>query len=104
MSKNQIKQIIKKYKDTLEELNFPVEAIYLFGSQAKGTTHKWSDIDIAVVSDKLKRNRDKYRWQLWNARMNVDLRIEPHGFTVKEFEDNANPLAYEIRSTGIRIV
>ncbi len=103
MSKDQVKQIIKKYKKTLEELNFPVQAIYIFGSQTKGTTNKWSDIDVAVVSDKLKRNRDKYRWQLWNARMNIDLRIEPHGFTVKEFQDNTNPLAYEIRKTGIRI-
>ena len=28
----------------------PVTAIYLYGSQLTGSTHEWSDIDIAVFS------------------------------------------------------
>ena len=66
--------------------------------------HKWSDIDVAVVSDKMKRNRDKNRFLLWHIRRDVDSMIEPHGFTVKDFEDINDPMVYEIRKTGIRIV
>jgi uncharacterized protein len=31
-----------------------VEKMYLFGSQATGTTKKWSDVDLLVVSKKFK--------------------------------------------------
>ncbi|MBI4272504.1 hypothetical protein HY621_01480 [Candidatus Uhrbacteria bacterium] len=63
----------------------------------------WSDIDVAVVSDKLQRNLDKNRLLLWDLRMSVDTRIEPHGFTVKEFASSADPIVYEIKKTGVRI-
>jgi len=59
---------------------------------------------VAVVSDKMKRNRDKNRFLLWHIRRDVDSMIEPHGFTVKDFEDINDPMVYEIRKTGIRIV
>ena len=36
--------------------------------------------------------------------LDVDTRIEPYGFTVSDFKDNANPMAHEIRKTGIRVV
>ena len=98
------KKIVKKYADKLKTENYPVSAVYLFGSQAKGTARKWSDIDVAVVSDKLKRNFDKNSLKLWRMREGVDIRIEPHGFTVKDFENINDPMIYEIRKTGIRIV
>lgn len=30
--------------------NLKLEAVYLFGSQARGNAHEWSDIDLAIVS------------------------------------------------------
>ena len=104
MSDTQTKKIVKKYADKLKTENYPVSAVYLFGSQAKSKAHKWSDIDVAVVSDKLKRNFDKNSLKLWRMREGIDIRIEPHGFTVKDFEDVNDPMVYEIRKTGIRIV
>ena len=103
MPRIEAKKIVKKYAENLKKGNYPFSAVYLFGSYVKGNPGKWSDIDVAVVSDKLKRNRDKNRFLLWDLRMDVDTRIEPHGFTVKDFEDECNPMAYEIRKTGIRI-
>ena len=108
MSKTQTRkiarQIIKKYAQKLKEKNYHFEFIYLFGSYGKGNSHKWSDIDIAVVSKKLKRNYDKNRFLLWKLRRDIDLRIEPHGFTPEEFNDPCNPMAHEIKKTGIRVV
>ena len=98
------KKIVKKYAEKLREENYPFSAIYLFGSYAKGKAHKWSDIDVAVVSDKMRRNKDKNRFLLWYIWRDVDSMIEPHGFTVKDFEDINDPMVYEIRKTGIRIV
>ena len=82
---------------------FAFQAIYLFGSFAKNKAHEWSDIDVAVISDKLKKNWDKNENLLWHARMNVDTMIQPIGFTIKDFQDECDPMAYEIKKTGIKI-
>ena len=103
MSKVEAKKIVKHYAEKLKAENYPFFAIYLFGSQVKGKTHKGSDIDVAVISDKLKRNIDKNRFLLWDLRLDVDTRIEPHGFTIKNFQDECNPMAREIKKTGIRV-
>lgn len=104
MSSTEVKKVVKQYAKALERADYPFQAIYLFGSHVKRTNHNWSDIDVAVVSDKLKRNYDKNRVLLWDLRLGVDTRIEPHGFTVKDFANDANPMAYEIRHTGVRVV
>lgn len=104
MSHAQVKNIVKKYAAALEKAQYPFSAMYVFGSYAKGTPNQWSDIDVAIVSDRLKRQYDANRLLLWKLRRGVDTRIEPHGFTVKDFADNANSMAYEIRRTGIRVV
>ncbi len=104
MSKVDAKKIVKKYAEKLKEKNYPLFAVYLFGSYAKGEAHKWSDIDVAVVSDKMKRNKSTNENLLWHIRRDVDSMIEPYGFTVKDFQDDNDPMVHEIKKTGIRIV
>lgn len=104
MSKVKIKKIIRKYGENLTKERFSFSNIYLFGSYAKGNYNKESDIDIAIVSDMSAENAEKNRLSLWKARRNVDYRIEPHFFTEKDFADNSDPLAYEIRKTGIKVI
>lgn len=104
MSKLEAKKIVKKYAEALKNARFPFRAVYLFGSHARGKSHRWSDIDIAVVSNQFQKNYDENRWLLWQLRMEVDTRIEPHGFTVKDFQSEEDPMVYEIRKTGMRIV
>ncbi|MFH1838211.1 MAG: nucleotidyltransferase domain-containing protein [Candidatus Kuenenbacteria bacterium] len=91
---NKIKEIVKKYADELKKNNFSFKAIYLFGSYAKNNEHQWSDIDVAVISDKLKRNWEKNELLLWRLRRNIDSRIEPIGFTSKDFQDKCDPMVY----------
>ena len=104
MSKKEVKKIIKNYANKLKEKKFPVSAMYLFGSYAKNKARKWSDIDVAVVSNKLKRDYEKNHQNMLFASLEVDNRIEPHGFTEADFKNLADPLVYEIRKTGIRVV
>ena len=104
MRTNKIKQAVLQYAKKLREENFSFSMIYLFGSQAKKKAHRWSDIDIAVISDKLKNKSANNNLLLWKLRRDIDLRIEPHGFTFSEFENLNDPMVYEIRTTGIRIV
>ncbi len=103
MSKIEIKKIINRYAKLLKSKNYSFSAIYLFGSQVNGTSHKWSDIDIAVISNKLEHNYEKNRSLLYEMRLEVDDRLEPHGFTESDFKNDVNPLAYEIRKTGIKV-
>ncbi|MFH1662286.1 MAG: nucleotidyltransferase domain-containing protein [Candidatus Falkowbacteria bacterium] len=103
MSKIEAKKIVKRYASKLKEENYPFSAVYLFGSHARGNAHKWSDIDVAVITEKIKRNRDKNENLLWHIRREVDSMIEPHGFTIKDFKDECDPMVSEIKKTGIRI-
>ncbi len=103
MSRNEAKKIAKKYADKLTAANFNFEALYLFGSYAVGKPDKWSDIDVAVISNKIKSNWDKNTKLLWSFRQDVDDRIEPHGFTVEEFKEGLSPMTFEVHRTGIRI-
>ncbi|MFH1175751.1 MAG: nucleotidyltransferase domain-containing protein [bacterium] len=100
---NNIKNIIIDFTKKLEKEKFPIKAAYLYGSYAKNEAKKYSDIDVAIISDKLKRNWDKNERLLWKYARLVDLRIEPHGFTEEEFKKGLSPIADEIKRTGIRI-
>lgn len=104
MSKVQAQKIIKKYAKELKAKNYSFFAIYLFGSYAQGKANKWSDIDVAVVSDKLKKDWWKNEMLLSHLSLDIDTRIEPHGFTVKDFQNECDPMVYEIKKTGIRVV
>ena len=100
MGKIRTIKIIKKYAEKLKKEKFPFSSVYFFGSRVKGTNHKDSDIDVAVISSKFKNHFGKNSLKLWELRRDIDYRIEPHGFTEK---DNADPFAYEIRKTGIKV-
>ncbi len=104
MSRARAKKIVKKYAEALKREHYSFFALYLFGSTLENKDNPWSDIDVAVISDKLKRNIDRNRLLLWKIRRKVDTRIEPHGFTVDDFIQNANPMIYEIKKKGIKVV
>ena len=104
MPKIKAKQIAKKYAEKLKKENYPFSAVYLFGSYAKGKTGKRSDIDVAVVSDKLKKDWNRNEDILWKYTIDIDSRIEPIGFTVEDFKNACDPMVAEIKKTGIRVV
>lgn len=80
---------------------FNVIQVYVFGSFAKGTNHKDSDIDIAIVVGDVPDIIDA-QFEMMKLRRKVDLRIEPHPFDATDFT-NENPVVSEILKYGIII-
>ncbi len=50
MVKGKIKEAVGLLGDFLARKNISVEKVIVFGSQARGDTGKYSDIDIAIIS------------------------------------------------------
>ncbi len=94
-----INQYIRKVAENKPELLSSI----LFGSYAKGTEQKDSDIDIALVFDDFKDD-DKFDLQtkllVWATEF--DTRIELHPILQKEF-DIENPFVAEIKKTGRKL-
>lgn len=98
MDKEQAIELARKYKSLLEE-HLPVKALYLYGSFSKGTYTKDSDIDIAVVVDRLNNDYFADTPILWKLKRKISNLIEPVLLT----EDKNNPLFSDILRTGIQI-
>ena len=98
--------IIKKvndYQALVRQSRFPmpIEAVYLFGSYAKGTANKDSDIDVAFVVNHFEGDFFDVMPPIWRLRETVDFRIEPH--VIARDSDYAGFLD-EIEHTGVRVV
>ena len=101
------KEITKKIKNYVAELkkdNLPIQQVILFGSHAKGKTHRWSDIDVCIVSPKFK-GKNNFLTYLWTKRTKRDALalIAPVGYHPNDFK-SIDPLLHEIKKTGIRIM
>ena len=95
-----ILNIVNKYVEKISK-KFKIKAVYLFGSYAKGTEHKDSDIDIAVILDSNSDTID-LMVELMMLTENIDLRIEPHPIKTNDFEEG-NPFVDEIKNTGLKV-
>jgi uncharacterized protein len=76
---------------------------FLFGSYAKKTDNKNSDIDLALIIENLNDDeRFDLQVQLMLLASDFDIRIEPHPISNQNFNFN-NPFVAEIIKTGIEI-
>lgn len=91
------------YLTTLEKQGISIKNAYLFGSWAKGTEHKDSDIDLAIISPAFRTWETKTNKLSRAMRMDFSM-IESHGFHPKQFDPRTNPVAYEIKKYGIKII
>jgi len=92
---------IQKFLNEVSK-SYTIDAVYIFGSYAKGTIHKWSDVDVAIISKDVKNRID----DLVNMLMIADqyeAYIEPHPFNTEDFNPEENFLVGEILRTGIRV-
>ncbi len=97
-----VQKVVEDYIIKLSK-DIPVTKVVLFGSYAKGTIHKYSDVDIAVFSDYFKdmSRVDGIHLLLLRA-MDYDIDIEPQPFTMEEYKKPVG-LVEEILKTGIEI-
>lgn len=91
-----------RFVRNVEKTGVRLHAAYLFGSYATGHAHRYSDIDIALVSpdftgwvDDLEKIRDATR--------TMDHRIEMVRFRPDTFVDE-NPLAWEVKTKGVSLL
>lgn len=92
---------INRYIRRLIENQYKISEVYLFGSFAKGNNQTYSDIDLAIIMTETKEDFD-IQVELMSLTWGVDTRIEPHPFSIDDFNSN-NPFTDEIKRTGIKI-
>jgi predicted nucleotidyltransferase len=85
MDKNDAIRISKKYIEKVRQNGIPVLGSWLFGSYAKGTYHKDSDIDLAIL--------------LPGNLMSFD---ETHTYSPDDFLMNT-PLVAQIKQDGLPV-
>ncbi len=100
MDKNEAIKIAQRYADFINK-KFQVVNVILFGSFAKGTNHINSDIDLAIVFKTIDDVID-LQIELMKMRTDDDLLIEPHPFSLSDFQ-TSNPVVSEILKSGIEI-
>lgn len=99
-----IKKIVIQYLQFLEKkIKIDISKAYLYGSLVKGKNNEFSDIDLAIVSDKFKGDRFEDIKKIYKYVKYFDVRIEPMPFTKNGFTKH-NPFVKEIIKTGIKII
>jgi len=90
---------LKLIENDLESINNPFFIAVLFGSYAKNTHTKHSDIDICIIHDN-KKEFEKIR-----SALSIHSNIEIHDFTYEEFikmlRDKPFNVGHEIVKSGI---
>lgn len=70
-----IKRKLSKFKEELNK-DFLISNMYFFGSRAIGKPHKYSDIDLIIVSPKFRKlnffKRGAKMYDYWNLNYPVD--------------------------------
>ena len=91
----------EKFVTLVKRAGYPVKSAVIFGSYAKGRPHKWSDIDVCVVSDAFGKDYFDEMVKLKIIAIDVDVRIEPVPLTQKDLNYPLDTLASEIRKHSI---
>jgi len=102
------KKIIKSLKEYKKKIShdIKVKQMIFFGSRAKGKLHKYSDIDLIIVSPEFKKQRYIHRsldlYRKWNLDFPVDLLC----YTPQEIKERKKAkwgVIQEAMKTGIEI-
>ncbi len=99
MDQGKVLNIAKTYAAAVRKV-MDATAIFLYGSYAKGTATKDSDIDIAVVVDELPGDYLDTMATLWRLTRSVDHDIEPVLLTAADYESG---FLSAVQKTGIAV-
>ncbi|MBF0493018.1 MAG: nucleotidyltransferase domain-containing protein [Deltaproteobacteria bacterium] len=104
MVKKTILNRLKKFHQLLLKEGVEVSALVLYGSYARGTAHRDSDIDVCVVSPQFGKDRFEEGVFLRHISGRVHALIEPVPCSLKDYQKNkVSPLLHEIRKEGITV-
>jgi len=93
--------IATAFVDLVRTAGYRIRGAYLFGSAARGTADRDSDIDVALILENLENSFDA-QVELMKLRRSIDTRLEPHPFRYEDGEGDS-PFLKEILSTGLRV-
>jgi predicted nucleotidyltransferase len=95
----------RKYLNELLRLGIPVRFGIMFGSHARKDSHKWSDIDLLVISPRYDESYTREDVNLlWRTAARTDSRIEPVPVGLNRWEtDDGSTIIEAARREGIRI-
>lgn len=101
---NAIKTLYKLARE-----QFKIRKIILFGSKARGNADIYSDIDLLVLTEKVRTDEDRWMLSDLSAEINVTMGVALSClyFNEKDWEkgENVNPLLKEnIEREGVEIV
>jgi len=99
-----VNTIVRQYIADVKKA-MPIDKVYIYGSYAKGTQNKNSDIDICFFSQAFgsQRTLDILTELFYlKVKYDKDILIEPNAFPVSELY-NDNPFVKEILRTGKEI-
>ncbi len=100
LKKQGILNEIENYIKVLIKNKINPEKIILYGSFAKGTTHPYSDIDIAVISDQFGKDEIEELMNLARLTIDVSDRIEAIPLTNNNLKLKYHSLIGEIKKYG----
>ena len=87
---------VKLFKKHIKQ-KYKVNRIILFGSQARGESKKWSDVDLIVISSKFKgKNALKGAQNLygeWHRHLNIDRPVDFLCYSPEEFKRQKNRIS-----------
>jgi uncharacterized protein len=87
---------VKQFADVVRQ-NYQVKKIILYGSYARGSAGKHSDIDVAVVLNNNKEDILTSEAKLFKLRRDIDARIEP---VLLDEQNDKSGFLEEITRTG----
>ena len=96
---NKARQLIALMKSN----GFDVYEAYLFGSAVIDKMTEYSDIDVAIVSDKFTGVPFYDALKISKFRRAIDLKLEVHPFSLKDILNDPPLFFVDIKSKGIRI-
>lgn len=68
------------------EARYEIETMILFGSRARGRTHRFSDVDLIIVSPRFRRKNIAARASQLYLEWDIDLPVDFLCYTPEEFE------------------
>lgn len=88
MARQPVERVIQEYVELLNQRNIRVAQAILFGSHALGTADEDSDIDVAIISPDLGRNRfpEGVMLKLLTQYVDVNTSLAPRPCSPQEVE------------------
>ena|ERR1019366_7310447 len=95
---------VRLFAKKVNESGITLQRVVLFGSYAKNTQRKWSDIDVALVSDNF-NGAGFYDVALFGKTLikKPFRSIQPKTYNTSQFNPAKDPFIEEILRTGIEV-